>query len=228
MIWQRLRGQRLHPFGLRLGFVDFKSNLQGLGQFLASSFDNFSEWFSKDRTIARRILHSYLWGLNLPLLETQIYSLSYALEVLVNKFLSHHEKTCSIQNDRKQLFSKFKDFILKEILPKIIDKEKIDELSGDKLNGRIGYFFRRSFKDLITELLKKSQKAHYENDWNEWIKEFVEARNCVVHHSNDKSPEELFRAWCKGLELIELIFLGNNWLSIAHHQSKIIRFRSLP
>lgn len=223
LVWQKLRSVRLHPFGPRLGFVDFRSDPRAIRQFIASSFDGFNKWFSKDKTIGRRILHSYLWGLNSPLLETQIYSLSYALEVLVARFLDRDEITYYIHNKR-ELLNKFKEFVAEEVIPKIVEEEKADEFRGNKLDGRIGGFFRRSFRDLITELLKKSQKDHYNNIWNEWIKDFVEARNCVVHHSDEKSPEELFWAWCKGLELIELIFLGNNWVATEHHQSKIDLF----
>lgn len=222
LVWQKLRAQRLHQFGPRLGFLDFQSNPRALRQFIISSFDDFDKWFSENKTIARRVVHSYLWGLNLPLVETQIYSLSYVLEVLVNQFLNHDQKKSYRIDDKKKLFNKFEEFVREEVIPKIAHGEEA-KFSGERLTSKIGDFFSRPFRDKITVLLRESQKEKWDDKWDEWIKNFVDVRNSVIHFT-EKSGDELLRAWLQGLELIELIFLGKGWLSTEHRQSKITLF----
>ncbi len=155
LVWQKLRTKSLHPFSLRQGFLDSQSNPRGLKQFLDSSLDNFDKWFSRDRTVARRIVHSYLWGLNSPLPETRIYSLSYALEVLVNQYLESDQKKSYHKDDKRKLREDFVEFVEKKIISKIVDGEKA-KFRGNELKSKIGNFFSRPFREKITALLKES------------------------------------------------------------------------
>ena len=218
LVWKKLRSRRLHQFGPRLGFLGSQSNPRALKQFVSSSLENFDKWFSKNRTIARRIVHSYLWGLNSPLLETKIYSLSYALEVLVNQFLEPEQKKSYHREDKKKLVDEFIEFVQEKVISKIVNGEKA-KFRGNELKNKIGNFFSRHFREKIMALLKESQEK-WDDRWDEWIDNFVKARNSVIHDS-EKSEAELLLAWFQGRELIELIFLGKGWLSIKHRQSKI-------
>lgn len=218
LVWKKLRSRRLHQFGPCLGFLGSQSDPRALKQFVSSSLDNFDKWFSKNRTIARRIVHSYLWGLNLPLYETEIYSLSYALELLVNRYLEPEQKKSYRIDDKKTLMGDFKQFVQEKVISKIVDEEK-DRFRGNELKNKVGNFFSRPFREKIMTLLKESQDE-WDGRWDEWISSFVKVRNSVVHDSKT-SEAELLRAWFQGRELIELIFLGKGWLSIEHRQSKI-------
>lgn len=231
LTWQELRATDLHAFGPAWGFVDVDRPPWAFWEFVSSSFDNFSRWFSKYELTAKRILRSYLWGLNLPSRETQIYSLSYALEQLVDIFLNKKDKSYFAGKVKSDLRGRLQEFVKTEVLPKITNREKTDEFKGNKLDGRIETFLRRPFKDRIKTLLKKTYKnSNYKNEWDTWVDDFVNARNDVIHSKgkkdlHEKYFRELFSAWCKGLELIELIFLGNNWCSTNHRRSKIACFK---
>ena len=227
LVWEKFRIVHLHKFGPLLGLITADES-GALAEFISSSFNNFETWLLQDRDKLLPIIHSYIWGLNLPLFETQIYSLSYALEGLANMFLDKDDRTYFSKSDGRELRIEFKNFVVDKVIPRIrmVDPARIDEFKGDKLEGRISFFFHRPFQDQIRALLKECYGVDYNDDWTEWIREFVRVRNYVTHHKQVDSPTQLLSAWCKGLELIELIILGNRWCSTANHESKISLFRS--
>ena len=221
LMWERLRGDiLLNPFGSRLGFVDFRKEPRALSEFISSSFTSFKKWITNNGQNGRTILYSYVWGLNLPILETGIYSLSYALEGLVNRFLDEEEYSYFSPKIYEKQKYMIKEFMKTQVISQIVEKEKAKEFI-EKLDGKIKGLLQRPFKDRIKALLEQCENINYKD---EWIRSFVNVRNKVIHHLREKDSKALSSAWFKGLELIELIFLGKKWCSTHYHQSKITDF----